>query len=116
MVNTPIELSVASAIATFGAKAKEKLTNPSVTGQPEDQLRAPLEQLLADFAELSHLKNTDVVAVGESSIAELRTRPDYAVTVQQGLVGHIELKAPGKGADPRRFKDPHDKAQWERLR
>src|SRR5205823_1542109 len=26
------------------------------------------------------------------------------------------LKAPGKGADPRKFKDPHDKAQWERLR
>src|ERR1019366_1143151 len=27
----------------------------------------------------------------------------------------IELKAPGKGADPRKFKDPHDKAQWEKL-
>ena len=31
------------------------------------------------------------------------------------LVGFIELKAPGKGADPRRFKDAHDKAQWQRL-
>jgi hypothetical protein len=31
------------------------------------------------------------------------------------LVGFIELKAPGKGADPRKFKDPHDKAQWEKL-
>jgi hypothetical protein len=26
------------------------------------------------------------------------------------------LKAPGKGADPRKFKDPHDKDQWEKLR
>ena len=28
----------------------------------------------------------------------------------------MELKAPGKGGDPRKFKDPHDKAQWEKLR
>jgi hypothetical protein len=34
----------------------------------------------------------------------------------QALVGFIEVKAPGKGADPRRFKDPHDKDQWERLK
>ena len=32
-------------IATFGAEAKVKLTNPSATGEPEDQLRAPLERL-----------------------------------------------------------------------
>jgi hypothetical protein len=43
-------------------------------------------------------------------------RPDYSVTVHNALVGFVELKAPGKGADPRKFKDPHDKAQWEKLR
>jgi Type ISP C-terminal specificity domain/N-6 DNA Methylase len=57
-----------------------------------------------------------VVAVGESSHRELKTRPDYAVTVQNALVGFVELKAPGKGADPRKFKDPHDRDQWEKLR
>ena len=57
-----------------------------------------------------------VEAVGESSVASLKTRPDYAVTVKNALVGFVELKAPGKGADPRKFKDPHDKDQWERLR
>ena len=31
------------------------------------------------------------------------------------LVGFVELKAPGKGADPRRMKGAHDKAQWARL-
>ena len=31
------------------------------------------------------------------------------------LVGFIEIKAPGKGADPRRFRDRHDKEQWEKL-
>ena len=53
--------------------------------------------------------------IGETSLTELKTRPDYAVTVQKALVGFIEVKAPGKGADPRRFSDPHDKAQWKKL-
>jgi hypothetical protein len=32
------------------------------------------------------------------------------------LVGFIEVKAPGIGADPRRFKRRHDKDQWAKLR
>jgi hypothetical protein len=111
-----MKLTIDSAVATFGAKAKEKLSNPAATGQPEDQLRAPFEHLLADLAELSLLPKSAVAAVGESSIGDLKTRPDYAITVHNALVGFVELKAPGKGADPRKFKDPHDKAQWERLR
>ena len=43
-------------------------------------------------------------------------RPDYAVTVGGALVGFIEIKAPDKGADPRRFADPHDKEQWAKLK
>jgi len=105
-----------SAISAFGASAKEKLSNPAATGQPEDQLRAPFEHLLADLAELARLPRSAVAAVGESLIGELKTRPDYAIAVHNALVGFVELKAPGKGADPRKFKDPHDKAQWERLR
>jgi hypothetical protein len=111
-----MKLTINSAIAAFGARAKEKLSNPAATGQPEDQLRAPFEHLLADLAELARLPKSAVAAVGESSIGDLKTRPDYAITVHSALVGFVELKAPGKGADPRKFKDPHDKAQWERLR
>ncbi|MBE0540363.1 MAG: N-6 DNA methylase [Verrucomicrobia bacterium] len=107
--------TVQSAVAAFGAMAKAKLANPGARGEPEDQLRAPFEQLLADFAELANLPKMAVAAVGESSVSDLKTRPDYAVTVHKALVGFIELKAPGKGADPRKFKDPHDKAQWENL-
>ena len=44
--------TVQSAVAAFGAKAKSKLANPGARGEPEDQLRAPFEQLLADLAEL----------------------------------------------------------------
>ncbi len=54
--------------------------------------------------------------VGETTLAHLKTRPDYAVTVHNALVGFIEVKAPGKGADPRKFSDPHDKDQWDKLK
>src|SRR5258708_2355474 len=111
-----MKLTVNSAIAAFGAKAKEKLANLGATGQPEDQLRAPFEHLLAELAELTSLRKSAVAAVGESSVSDLKTRPDYAITVHNVLVGFVELKAPGKGADPRKFKDLHDKAQWDKLR
>ncbi|MBI5270748.1 MAG: N-6 DNA methylase [Burkholderiales bacterium] len=102
------------AVAQFGGDAAIRLRNPSVTGEPEDQLRGPFEQLLTQLSQLCGHKSGDVVAVGETTIASLRTRPDYAVTVRGALVGFIELKAPGKGADPRRFKG-HDRTQWQRL-
>ena len=111
-MNVTIEL----AVSTFGAKAKNKLANKAATGQPEDQLRAPFEQLLTQLGELCHFPQGTVVAVGESSVSDLKTRPDYAVSVHNALAGFVELKAPGKGADPRKFKDPHDKEQWEKLR
>lgn len=111
-----MKITIASAISAFGLSARKKLANSSAAGEPEDQLRAPFETLLGDLAELANIPRDKVVAVGESSLSDLKTRPDYAVTVHGALVGHIELKAPGKGADPRKFKDPHDKAQWEKLR
>jgi len=111
-----MKLTLESAIAAFGAQAKIKLSNPAAKGQPEDQIRAPFEHLLGQVAEICQFPQGSMAAVGESSVSDLKTRPDYAVTVHNALVGFIELKAPGKGADPRKFKDPHDKAQWERLR
>lgn len=56
-----------SAIANFGIKAKAKLSNPAVKGEPEDQLRAPLEHLIVDLAEFCGFPRTAVNAVGESS-------------------------------------------------
>src|ERR1043166_2975017 len=104
-----------SAVAAFGLNAKAKLANPTVKGEPEDQLRAPLEHLVMDLAECCGFPRSAVTAVGESSLSEMKTRPDYAITVRKALVGFIEVKAPSKGADPRKFKGRHDKAQWEKL-
>ncbi len=103
------------AIADFGAFAKSKLSNPGAQGEPEDQLRAPLEQLFADLAELCQFKRDHLTCVGETSLSSLKTRPDYAITIRNVLVGFVEVKAPGKGADPRRNKG-HDKEQWEKLK
>jgi hypothetical protein len=108
--------SLAEAVSHFGGSVKAKLSGVAVSGSPEDQLRAPLETLLEDVAGVLGFPAKDIVAVGESSLAHLMSRPDYAVTRRHALVGFIEVKAPGKGADPRRFQDRHDKAQWEKLK
>lgn len=103
-------------VATYGRSAREKFASPAAQGSPEDQLRAPFEGLLRGMAAVCGLDPATIVAVGESALADLRTRPDYAVAVGGALAGHVELKAPGKGADPRRFRERHDKEQWDRLR
>ena len=103
-----------SAIASFGAAAKSKLANIAATGEPEEQLRHPLEALVLDTVELCGIQRSFVTCVGETALADLKTRPDFAVTKNDYLVGFIEVKAPGKGCDPRRFKG-HDKEQRLKL-
>lgn len=83
-------------------------------GEPEDQIRGPLEILMASIAtELG----VSVTSVGETSLKDLQVRPDYAVKVNNAVTGYIEIKAPGKGADPTRWKpSSHDARQWEKLK
>ncbi len=107
---------LAAAISAFGASAKRKLANAAAKGAPEDQLRAPLETLVSALVGLLGHPQKSVSLVGESALAHLATRPDYAVTLRHALIGFIEVKAPGKGADPRRFGDGHDKRQWGKLK
>ncbi len=103
------------AVSRFGATLKPKFSGIGASGSPEDQLRGPLDQLIQDIVgALGWAAN--VVLIGESSVQELKTRPDFAVTKQDLLVGFIEVKAPGKGADPRRFDNPHDREQWQKLK
>ena len=78
---------LAGLVSTFGWQALSKLSNPAVHGEPEDQLRAPLEGFVAGLASLCGFREGDVSAVGESHLSDLKTRPDYAVTVRKALVG-----------------------------
>jgi hypothetical protein len=107
--------TVAIAVSNYGGSVKPKLASVAIDGAPEDQLRGPLDVLIRDLAELASLSGS-VHLVGETTLADLKTRPDFAVTVSNALVGFIEVKAPGKGADPKRFADPHDKDQWNKLK
>lgn len=109
-------LTIATAISKFAGEATKKLSAIGAKGEPEDQIRAPIEALIYDLADLCGIGRKNVVPVGESSIADLKTRPDFAVQRHGALVGFIEVKAPGKGADPRKFKDKHDKEQWAKLK
>jgi hypothetical protein len=108
--------TVATAVSNFGASAKSKLASVAISGAPEDQLRGPLDALVRDLAEIGGLPAGSVHLVGETALPHLKTRPDFALTVTNALVGFVEVKAPGKGADPRQFDDPHDKDQWNKLK
>ncbi len=103
------------AISRFGLDASKKLSATAVFGEPEEQLRAPLEVLLEDVAVALGRKSAKLAIVGETRLAELKTRPDFAVTYNDLLIGFVEVKSPGHGADPRKFKDAHDREQWGKL-
>ena len=64
-----MKLNLEAAVSAFGAKAKAKLASPGATGQPEDQLRAPFEQLLSDLAVLCELKPAPAPDGGETADA-----------------------------------------------
>ncbi|MDR0735706.1 MAG: N-6 DNA methylase, partial [Zoogloeaceae bacterium] len=101
---------MSQALRRFAAALQEKFS-AQIIGEPEDQLRAPFERLLHDAGrELGF----NVTPVGETPLKEVG-RPDYTVALDKLACGHVELKAPGKGADVKRFTG-HDKAQWERFR
>ena len=110
------KISLAEAVSNFGAQAKAKFGNPAISGEPEEQLRNPLEDLFRDLAGIHGLPDGAFGLVGETSLAHLQIRPDYAVTVHKVLMGFIEVKAPGKGCNPAKFANPHDKAQWAKLK
>ena len=100
-----------NALARFTESLQKKFAS-HVTGEPEDQLRAPFELLLAEAGQVGGI---EVVAIGETLLGEGGGRPDYGVSAGRLLCGYVELKAPGKGADTSTYTG-HDRRQWERFR
>ncbi|MXV87555.1 MAG: N-6 DNA methylase [Acidimicrobiales bacterium] len=81
-------------------------------GESEARLRSPIAQLLVETAEI--LDMGQLLLPDETTVAAGSARADFAAYLNGALVGHIELKAPGKGADPTRYTG-HDARQWEVL-
>lgn len=80
-------------------------------GEPEDQLKSPVDQLLSAYGRII---SRNVVLKGESTLSDRLGRPDFAAHIGDLPIGYIELKAPGKGANPIHYRG-HDKEQWKRF-
>lgn len=102
---------IKSCIERFADAIQETFAS-SASFNPEEQLKAPLIRLLQEVGSALKLQ---VQVVPEVQASEWRVRPDLGVLVNGLLTGHMELKAPGKGADPAHFSG-HDREQWHKLR
>ena len=75
--------------------------------QPEDQLKGPVQALLATVTR-------GVLTKTEAQVHDLGGRPDIGVEVNKALCGFVELKAPGLGAQTKKLPG-RDKAQWQKF-
>ncbi len=80
-------------------------------GEPEDQLKSPVDQLFTSYGKII---SRSVILKGESTLHDRLGCPDFAAHIDKLPIGYIELKAPGKGANPELFKG-HDRDQWKRF-
>ena len=83
-------------LKSFAEKVTQKLC-AQVPGESEEQLRSPAEGLFSGYGAIISRK---IILKGESSLYDRPGRPDFAASDEGLLVGYIELKAPGKGANP----------------
>jgi hypothetical protein len=81
------------------------------SGEPEDQLRAPLETL---FEAYGRIINREILLTGQHLLKDRVGKPDFAAHERKQTIGYVEAKAPGKGADPAAYKG-HDLEQWHRF-
>lgn len=98
-------------ISEFGAQCKSKLAGP---GEREALLSGPVSNLITAIGTAA---NFVVIAHDEVREMEGALRADFAVSVDNELSGHIELKAPGVSLDPETYgKSTHNFLQWQRLK
>ena len=100
-----------SLLKDFADGLKAKFSLPG-TASPEDQLKAPVAELLKDAGAAFGL---NVESQTETHLSGHKVRPDIAIYVGKLICGYIELKAPGLGADATKLKGAHNKAQWNRT-
>ena len=102
--------TIHEALRAFAQAVTSKMAQLTL-GEPEDQLRGPFENLMAGVASAL---GRDVVCKGETPLPDRLGRPDFAVHIAQLLIGYVELKAPGVGANAKRFKG-RNRDQFKRF-
>ncbi|WP_327304548.1 N-6 DNA methylase [Streptomyces sp. NBC_01298] len=107
--------SVPDLVLRFGQDISAKLQGAGGKDSGrEDALTAPTEQLLRGMASR---QNVGLIAHGQHKIKKLNARPDFAISVGGKVIGHVELKAPGKGVDPTKWAtSSHDHEQWTKIK
>ncbi|MEK7876070.1 MAG: hypothetical protein AAB325_07790, partial [Pseudomonadota bacterium] len=103
-------MTIEEAIQRFAETVHGKMSTLT-PGEPEDQLRGPFENFMAAAA---RALGWNVVCTGETKLPGRLGRPDYAAQVNKLLAGYVELKAPGVGANPKRFSG-RNREQWKRF-
>ena len=103
LLHTPLQ--------NFAAAVTNKMALPT-QGAPEDQLRAPLENFLV---EAGRALSSELACKGETTLPDRLGRPDYALHRDNLLIGYLELKPPGTGANAQKFSG-RNKQQFERFK
>lgn len=103
-------ITIREALGDFAEAVAAKMTQLTA-GEPEDQLRGPFENFMTAAA---LALGWNVVCTGEVPLPGRLGRPDYAVHLNKLLAGYVELKAPGVGANAKRFSG-HNREQWKRF-
>lgn len=102
--------TIHEALQAFAQAVTSKMAQIAL-GEPEDQLRGPFENLMAGVASAL---GRDAVCKGETPLPDRLGRPDFAVHAEQSLIGYVELKAPGVGANAKRFRG-RNRDQFKRF-
>jgi hypothetical protein len=104
---------ITNALQAYAKTIRDLLrANPAT---PETGLAPTFQQLVS--ALLPHLPAVPQLIVSPEFNQPGVGRPDIALKRQgQPARSFIELKAPAKPADPERWRDAHDKRQYERLK
>jgi len=103
-------MTIGAALQRF-VEAVQCKSSTLTRGEPEDQLRAPFENFMADAAQAL---GWEAVSTSEVRLPGRLGQPDYAVHLNRLLAGYVELKAPGSGANPKRFTG-RNREQWRRF-
>jgi hypothetical protein len=105
-VSTPAVDSVTSYLRRLQDRIRRRTTE-----SPESLLADLIPELVRSIA--AFLGKADVDLLGQVYERDLG-RPDFSVKERLQLVGHVETKPPGAGAETRRFRG-HDREQWQRF-
>lgn len=112
--STKQKAKVSSRFAEIAAKYADAVAinfKQHVDAQPEDQLKSPVGEFIREAGAVA----ADVRWRTEVRADDIHGRPDLGITRDTLLVGHVELKRPGLGAQAERLRG-RNREQWQKFK